>query len=191
MKSMRLTEAATLPADGYAGALAGRVWRPDVEGPSVVALRADGVYDVSAAFATSRDLCEAPGTASALRAAEGEHLGALEDILANTPLESRDANRPWLLAPIDLQAVKAAGVTFAASMLERVIEERARGDKASDAAIRGAMIRLIGEDLSKLQPGSPAAMRVKDTLVAQGAWSQYLEVGIGPDAEIFTKAQPM
>src|SRR5579863_2955149 len=112
MKSMGLTEAATLPADGWAGALAGRVWRPDVEGPSVVALRADGVYDVSAAFATSRDLCEAAGAASALRAAKGEHLGSLEDILANTPLESRDANRPWLLAPIDLQAVKAAGVTF-------------------------------------------------------------------------------
>src|SRR5271169_3969068 len=191
MKSMRLTEAATLPADGYAGALAGRVWRPNVEGPSVVALRTDGVYDVSAAFATSRDLCEAPGAASALRAAEGEHLGALEDILANTPLESRDANRPWLLAPIDLQAVKAAGVTFAASMLERVIEERARGDRAAAAALRAELVSLIGEDLGKLKPGSPAAMRLKEALIAKGAWSQYLEVGIGPDAEIFTKSQPM
>src|SRR5271154_5390405 len=191
MKSMRLTEAATLPADGYAGALAGRVWRPDVEGPSVVALRADGVYDVSAAFATSRDLCEAPGTASALRAAEGEHLGALEDILANTPLESRDANRPWLLAPIDLQAVKAAGVTFAASMLERVIEERAHGDRGGAAQIRDEMARLIGADLATLKPGSPEAQKLKEALIAEGAWSQYLEVGIGPDAEIFTKAQPM
>src|SRR5271154_3929235 len=191
MKSMRLTEAATLPADGYAGALAGRVWRPDVEGPSVVALRADGVYDVSAAFATSRDLCEAPGTASALRAAEGEHLGALEDILANTPLESRDANRPWLLAPIDLQAIKAAGVTFVTSMLERVIEERARGNPESAVRIRAEMGRLVGADLRALRPGSPQAERLKAALIEEGAWSQYLEVGIGPDAEIFTKAQPM
>jgi fumarylacetoacetate (FAA) hydrolase family protein len=191
MKSMRLTEAATLPADGWAGALAGRVWRPDVEGPSVVALRADGVYDVSAAFATSRDLCEAPGAASALRAAKGEHLGSLEDILANTPLESRDANRPWLLAPIDLQAVKAAGVTFAASMLERVIEERARGDRAGAERAREEMAKLIGTDLATLRPGSPEAQKLKDALIAEGAWSQYLEVGIGPDAEIFTKAQPM
>ncbi|MFZ0205603.1 MAG: fumarylacetoacetate hydrolase family protein [Roseiarcus sp.] len=191
MKSMRLTEAATLPADGWAGTLAGRVWRPDVEGPSVVALRADGVYDVSAAFATSRDLCEAPGAAGALRAAKGERLGSLEDILANTPLESREANRPWLLPPIDLQAVKAAGVTFAASMLERVIEERARGDRAGAERARGEMAKLIGTDLATLKPGSPEAQKLKDALIAEGAWSQYLEVGIGPDAEIFTKAQPM
>jgi len=191
MKSMRLTEAATLPADGYAGALAGRVWRPDVEGPSVVALRADGVYDVSAAFATSRDLCESPDAASALRAAKGERLGSLGDILANTPLESREANRPWLLAPIDLQAVKAAGVTFAASMLERVIEERARGDRAGAERAREEMAKLIGTDLATLKPGSPEAQKLKDALLAEGAWSQYLEVGIGPDAEIFTKAQPM
>src|ERR1700692_2604072 len=100
MKSMRFPEGASPPADGWAGALAGRVWRPDLEGPSVVALRADGVYDVSAAFATSRDLCEAPGAASALRAAEGERLGSLDAILANTPAESRDLGLPWLLAPI-------------------------------------------------------------------------------------------
>src|SRR5580698_6851569 len=92
-----LSASKTLPADGFSGALAGRVWRPDVEGPSVVALRTDGVYDVSADFATSRDLCEAPDAASALRAAKGERLGSLEDILANTPAESRDQGRPWLL----------------------------------------------------------------------------------------------
>src|SRR5271154_3257581 len=116
MKSMRLTEAATLPRDGWAGALAGRVWRPDVDGPSVVAFRADGVFDVSATFATSRDLCETPDAASALRAAKGERLGSLEAVLANTPAESRNPNLPWMLATVDLQAVKAAGVTFAASM---------------------------------------------------------------------------
>jgi fumarylacetoacetate (FAA) hydrolase family protein len=95
------------------------------------------------------------------------------------------------LAPVDLQALKAAGVTFAVSMLERVIEERARGDLAAAAVLRGEVQALIGDDLSKLKPGSAEAMRLKEVLIAQGAWSQYLEVGIGPDAEIFTKAQPM
>jgi len=96
-----------------------------------------------------------------------------------------------LLAPIDLQAVKAAGVTFAVSMLERVIEERARGDFAAAASLRTEVQRLIGDDLGKLKPGSDAAMELKKVLLAQGAWSQYLEVGIGADAEIFTKCQPM
>jgi len=95
------------------------------------------------------------------------------------------------LAPIDLQAVKAAGVTFAVSLVERVIEERARGDLAAAAAIREEVRRLVGADLARLRPGSPEAARLKEVLLAQGAWSQYLEVGIGPDAEIFTKAQPM
>jgi fumarylacetoacetate (FAA) hydrolase family protein len=188
---MRLSESATLPKDRYAGALAGRVWRPDVAGPSVVAVRSDGVYDVGAAFATARDLCESPNPATALKAAAGERIGALDAILANTPPETRDPSKPWLLAPIDLQAIKAAGVTFATSMLERVIEERARGDREAAARIRAEMSRLIGADLATLKPGSPAAQRLKDALIAEGAWSQYLEVGIGPDAEIFTKAQPM
>jgi fumarylacetoacetate (FAA) hydrolase family protein len=180
-----------LPEDGTAGALAGRVWRPDLHGPSVVAIRAKGVIDISRAFPTMRDLCEAADPAQALREAAGENLGALADILANTPADTRDAAKPFLLAPIDLQAVKAAGVTFAISMLERVIEERARGDLAAAAALRGEVQRLIGHDLAKLKPGSPEAAELKKMLIAQGAWSQYLEVGIGPDAEIFTKSQPM
>jgi fumarylacetoacetate (FAA) hydrolase family protein len=186
-----LTPTATLPIDGFEGALAGRVWRPDLDGPSVVAVRPEGLFDVSRRFPTIRDLCEASDPAAALRAAPGERFAALADILANTPQAGRDRGRPWLLAPVDLQAIKAAGVTFATSMLERVIEERARGGRDAAAAIRAEMSALIGEDLGKLRPGSPAAMRLKDSLVAQGAWSQYLEVGIGPDAEIFTKSQPM
>jgi fumarylacetoacetate (FAA) hydrolase family protein len=138
-----------------------------------------------------RDLCEAEDPAAALAEAEGERVGALAEILANTPAETRDPQKPWLLAPIDLQAVKAAGVTFAISMLERVIEERARGNADAAAAIRAEVTRLVGDDLQKLKPGSPQAMQLKEVLVAQGAWSQYLEVGIGPDAEIFTKTQPM
>jgi fumarylacetoacetate (FAA) hydrolase family protein len=180
-----------LPRDGTAGALAGRVWRPDRHGPSVVALSAEGVVDITAAFPTLRDLCEAPDPAAALRAAGGENLGGLEAILANTPPDRRDGDKPWLLAPIDLQAVKAAGVTFAISMLERVIEERARGDAAAAATLRGEVQRLIGDDLRRLKPGSPEAMALKQVLMDRGAWSQYLEVGIGPDAEIFTKCQPM
>jgi fumarylacetoacetate (FAA) hydrolase family protein len=176
-----------LPQDGYAGALAGRVWRPGI-GPSVVALREDGVYDVSAAFSTMAGLAAQHDSAAALRGATGERIGELGAVLANTPRETRDPQQPYLLAPIDLQVVKAAGVTFATSMLERVIEERARGNPDAAAAIRAEVQRLIGDDLSKLQPGSPAAQSLKEVLVQQGAWSQYLEVGIGPDAEVFTKA---
>lgn len=181
----------SLPDDGCAGALAARVWRPELDGPSVVALREGGVFDVSHRFPTMRDLCEADDPAAALRAVEGERVGAFEAILANTPPEARDPARPWLLAPVDLQAIKAAGVTFAVSMLERVIEERARGNPDAAAAIREEVERLVGDDLARLRPGSPEAMALKSVLVEQGAWSGYLEVGIGPDAEIFTKTAPM
>ncbi len=191
MTAWKLDEAATLPRDGFAGALTGRVWRPELDGPSVVAVRRDGVIDVSAAFATMSELCEAEDPAAALFSALGERVGAFADIVANTARETRDPWRPWLLAPIDLQAVKAAGVTFAVSMLERVIEERARGNPESAARLRAELAALIGADLRRLKPGSPEAAKLKAALIAEGAWSQYLEVGIGPDAEIFTKAQPM
>jgi fumarylacetoacetate (FAA) hydrolase family protein len=191
MTSLSHAIAPALPADATAGTLAGRVWRPDLGGPSVVAIRTDGVFDVSRAFPTMRDLCEVADPGAALRDAKGEALGPLDAILANTPVDTRDAKKPWLLAPTDLQAVKAAGVTFAISMLERVIEERARGDLAAAAKLREEVRRLIGDDLAKLKPGSAEAGELKKVLIAQGAWSQYLEVGIGPDAEIFTKSQPM
>jgi fumarylacetoacetate (FAA) hydrolase family protein len=180
-----------LPADAADAALVARVWRPQFQGPSVAAIRADGVVDISASYPTVRDLCEAPGPAKSLRGAAGEAIGPLKTILANTPRETRDPGKPWLLAPIDLQAIKAAGVTFAVSVLERVIEERARGNASAADAIRAEVRRLIGDDLKRLKPGSPQAQKLKEVLVAQGAWSQYLEVGIGPDAEIFTKAPAM
>lgn len=188
---MQLTAKACLPHDGTFGALAARVWRPNLAGPSIVALRGDDVIDISRAFPTMRDLCEAPDPASALKEARGERIGTLSDLLANTPPDLRNPALPWLLAPADLQVIKAAGVTFAVSMLERVIEERARGNPAAAATIRAEIVALVGDDLSKLKPGSTQAMALKDVLIAQGAWSQYLEVGIGPDAEIFTKAPPM
>ena len=180
-----------LPDDAHVACLAGRIWRPDMGGPSVVAIRDGTVLDVSATFPTMRDLCETPDPAAALQAAQGQLVGPVDALLANTPTDTRDPARPWLLAPVDLQALKAAGVTFAISMLERVIEERARGDMNAAGAIRAEVLRLVGDDLSKLRPGSPEAMHLKDVLIQQGAWSQYLEVGIGPDAEIFTKSQPM
>ncbi len=188
---MQLTPANTLPHDGTAGALAARVWREDLQGPSVVALRDGAVIDITRSFPTMRDLCEAPDPADALRAAPGEAIGSIAEVLANTPPDTRKPSRPWLLAPCDLQAIKAAGVTFATSMLERVIEEKARGNPAAAATIRSEIAALIGDDLSQLKPGSEAAMALKQVLIAQGAWSQYLEVGIGPDAEIFTKAPAM
>ncbi len=191
MRDLDVTLGHILPEDWTDAALAGRVWRPDLGGPSVVVIRTQGCFDISRAFPTMRDLCEAPDPARAVREAQGESIGDLAAILANTPSERRNPSKPWLLAPIDLQAVKAAGVTFAISMLERVIEERARGNPAAANAIRAEITRLVGEDFAKLKPGSPEAMRLKEVLMAQGAWSQYLEVGIGPDAEIFTKSQPM
>lgn len=180
-----------LPEDAAVAALAGRVWRPDVCGPSVVAVHHGEVIDVSASFPTMRDLCEARDPPAALGAASGEVIGDFVTILRNTIPETRDPTRPWLLAPVDLQALKAAGVTFPISMLERVIEERARGDLNAAAAIRAEVTRLVGDDLARLKPGSREAQALKEVLIRQGVWSQYLEVGIGPDAEIFTKAQPM
>ncbi len=186
---LALTPATTLPSDGTDGALAGRVWLPQAGGPAVVAIRPEGVFDITRAFPTMRDLCETADPASTLKSATGENLGTLDEILANTA--ARDTTKPRLLAPIDLQAVKAAGVTFAISMLERVIEERARGDASAAGAIRAEITRLVGDDLSRLKPGSAEAMALKDALIKQNMWSQYLEVGIGPDAEIFTKCQVM
>jgi len=148
MATLDLSEETTLPSDRYAGALAARVFRPDVDGPSVAAVREDGVFDLSAVFPTMRDLCEAPSPAEALRAAKGPRIGALKDILALTPRDKRLPSSPRLLAPVDLQAIKAAGVTFAQSLLERVIEEHAanveqreRCDEDEEPAVRRCRTR--------------------------------------------------
>lgn len=188
---MKLDLETTLPQDKFAGALAGRVWRPDVQGPSVVSVRADGVFDVSRDFPTMRDLCEKSDPAAALRAAQGEKIGDTAALLANAHADVATQNTMHFLAPNDLQAIKAAGVTFAISTLERVIEERARGDLNAAAKIRVEVNDLIGGDLATLKPGSDEAAKLKELLVEKGWWSQYLEVAIGPDAEIFTKTQPM
>ncbi|TDR89905.1 fumarylacetoacetate hydrolase family protein [Enterovirga rhinocerotis] len=190
MPELTLSAETTLPRDVAEASLVGRLWQPGI-GPSVVRLRGEVLEDVTSAFPTVRDLCEAADPASALAAAPGREVAGIEAVLANTPAAGRDEAKPYLLAPIDLQAVKAAGVTFAVSMLERVIEERARGNPDEAAAIRAEIVGMVGEDFAKLKPGSDEAMRLKESLIAKGSWSQYLEVGIGPDAEIFSKAQVM
>ncbi len=187
----RLTDDLTRPNEPSKAALAGRVWRPDLGGPSVVAIRDEGVFDISAVAPTMRDLCEQTDPAATVRSAAGARIGSLQDILANTPEADRSASKPWLLAPVDLQAVKAAGVTFPRSMLERVIEEQAKGAPEKAQAIRATVEKQLGGNLRNLKPGSAQALELKRVLIEQGAWSQYLEVGIGEDAEIFTKAQPM
>jgi fumarylacetoacetate (FAA) hydrolase family protein len=177
-----------LPEDGTAGTLVGRAWVPAVGGPSVVAVRAEGVVDLSAAFPTMRALTESADPAAAVAEASGPLLGGLDELLANTDPASRDDSAPWLLSPIDLQVVKAAGVTFPVSMLERIIEERARGEIAAAAGIREQITEVLGGTLRDLVPGSDEAARLKELLIERGLWSQYLEVGIGPDAEVFTKS---
>ena len=172
------------------GLYAGRVWRPGI-GPAVVTLRKGRVIDVICReVPTLRDLLERADAADWLRAAQGSDIGSIAEIEeASRCAQGADALR--LLAPSDLQAIKACGVTFARSMIERVIEERAAGDPARAEEIRAKVSQVIGDSLRDLVPGSEEAARVKSLLQAEDLWSQYLEVGIGPDAEVFTKAQPL
>lgn len=186
--SLMLTPENTLPADGVAGTLIGRAWVPGrIAGPSPIVLRADGVFDLSEHFATLSDLLESDAPLSAVRDTPGIFIASVEALLANTGPDA-DPSRPYLLPPLDLQVIKAAGVTFAASMIERVIEEQAGGDAAKAEAVRATVHGVIGDNLRSIVPGSEQAMRLKAFLIEQDMWSQYLEVGIGPDAEIFTKA---
>jgi fumarylacetoacetate (FAA) hydrolase family protein len=185
-----LAVASALPADADRALLVGRV---HVEGTGALPVHVtrESVHDLSHLASTCSDLLEMPDLPQVLRSFRGRLLGSTQEILANSAQERRDRARPWFVAPCDLQAIKAAGVTFVSSMLERVIEEQARGDPSKAESVRKAVVAVIGDNLAAVKPGSPQAARLKDVLVAQGVWSQYLEVGIGPDAEIFTKSQPM
>lgn len=188
MTSMRLTCENTLPVDGLAGTLIGRVWVPgEVSGPSPVVLRDGGVFDLSDDFATLSELLEQASPLLAVRQAQGRCIGTVEALLGNTGNHA-DPGKAVLLPPVDLQVIKAAGVTFASSMIERVIEEQAKGNAAKAESVRRLVQEAIGDNLRAIKPGSPESVRLKGVLIKQGMWSQYLEVGIGPDAEIFTKA---
>lgn len=174
------------------GILLGRARVPGQTLPRVVTVRDGKLVDITAkGFATVRDIAESGKAVEHVRTAPGTELADIDAVLANSVAGKGGDDVPVLLSPIDLQAIKASGVTFVVSLLERVIEEQARGDKSRADALRSEILELIGTDLSQLVPGSEPAMKVKAALIEKGVWSQYLEVGIGPDAEIFTKSQPM
>lgn len=181
---MQLAASDVLPTDAGQAILVGRVWSEAAGGPCPVLVRGGRLLDLTSLSATVSGLMEIDGLANWLAQAEGlTDLGSVDDALAGRGLR--------LLAPIDLQAVKAAGVTFADSMVERVIEEQAKGDSGRAQSIRDRLAPVIGQSLRGVPAGSEKAQEVKRVLQEMGLWSQYLEVGIGPDAEIFTKAQPM
>jgi fumarylacetoacetate (FAA) hydrolase family protein len=181
-----------LPEDADSAILVGRVWTPAVRGPTLVQVKPDGVYDLSPIAATVSQLLELQNPLDAICGApELRKVGSLVDVLSESAYDKRTGRAPWLLAPCDLQAIKASGVTFASSLLERVIEEQARGDASKAESIRESIVATIGGGLSNIRAGSAEAMQLKEVLIGQGVWSQYLEVGIGPDVELFTKSQPL
>lgn len=188
-----LSEAArsVLPEDADQALLIGRVWDVDTAGPRVVAVSGGTVFDLHRLAETVTDLLELPDPAGAVRAALldpglAEPRWAADDVVDASL--AGDETRVRLLAPVDLQVIKACGVTFVDSMIERVIEERCAGDAGRAAEVRALVGRALGGSIAALRPGSPEAAEAKRVLTAEGLWSQYLEVGIGPDPEVFTKA---
>ena len=185
-----------LPTDLDRATLLGRAEIPSgnssqVGGPSPVLVYGGQVYDLFPYAHTNSQLLNRCDFRKIIDHARQTHpVCAVEDIIANS-VGARSTDQPLLLAPTDLQPIKACGVTFACSMIERVIEEQAGGDKAKAALIRTSITEIIGTDLSTLQPGSVEAEQLKLVLIDQGVWSQYLEVGIGPYAEVFSKSQAM
>lgn len=172
------------------GTYVGRIWLPEADGPGVVLVRDGQVSDITCVAApTMAELLEKEDCLAFLNRVEKRHIGTLADIAANSL--TGETGIIHLLAPCDLQAVKASGVTFAHSLLERVIEEKAAGNPSLAVTFRRTIEASIGGGLKNLVPGSPEAAALKQALIQEDLWSQYLEVGIGPDAEIFTKSQPM
>ncbi|MFM0039206.1 fumarylacetoacetate hydrolase family protein [Paraburkholderia strydomiana] len=186
------SQSSFLPVDLDQALLVGRVWRKtdQHEGPCVVVVRGGEVFDITATVPTTADLFDRENAARIARTAPGVSLGSAAQLIAAN-LPGAVAPAVQLLAPCDVQAIKACGVTFAVSLIERVIEEQAGGDPAKAKEVRETIASTIGTDLSKIKPGSDAAMKLKAELERRGAWSQYMEVGIGPDAEVFSKSQPM
>jgi fumarylacetoacetate (FAA) hydrolase family protein len=174
-----------LPADEGA-VLIGRVWDPVSQGPRVVCVLGEQVFDLTPEARTVAELMDSRDPLEFVLQRTGTPRWELADIVEASL--GMDRNRPHLLAPIDLQVVKACGVTFVESMIERVIEERCGGDFNRAAEVRKTVADVLGGTLDSLRPGSEQAREAKKILSAQGMWSQYLEVGLGPDPEVFTKA---
>jgi fumarylacetoacetate (FAA) hydrolase family protein len=187
-----MTQPHTLPTDAERAILIGRIEIPNL-GPVLCLVTPNTVFDLSAIAATSADLLALPSPAQTIteQRAQLPRIADTSAVLANSIEATRNAQLPYFLAPCDLQPIKAAGVTFVASMLERVIEEQARGDASKAQAARQSIEKIVGDNLRAVVPGSAQALKVKEVLLTQGLWSQYLEVGIGKDAEVFTKSQPM
>lgn len=178
-----------LPEDYERALLVGRVWRDaGIPGPCIVLLRDRQVIDISTLVPTISMLLNTPDLLATLQStARLPLLCNIDELLRNTEL----GYGTRLLAPCDLQSIKACGVTFVDSLLERIVEERAEGDRQRAREIRASIVDSIGPDIAQVRPGSAEAAKVKRVLQSQGLWSQYLEVGLGPDAEVFTKSQPM
>lgn len=182
-----------LPTDVSAATLVGRVWMPgDIPGPAVVTLRDGQVFDLTSQVPLVAELLNRPDPAKFVRSlSAAPSIGSVEQILHNTLARTRNSALPYFISPPDLQSLKACGVTFADSLLERVIEEKCGGDAARAAQVRAAIEVELGGRLRGLKPGTRDADHLRAMLIEQGLWSQYLEVGIGPDAEVFTKSQPL
>jgi len=181
-----------LPHDLSQALLVGRVWRQTPEpGPAVVVVRDGELFDVTVHASTMSDLLDEADVVGFARRVRGEPLGRIEHVLQaalHGAGRSADPRALNVLAPCDLQVVKASGVTFTISLLERMIEERAGGNPERSHEIRSRLNAMVGIDLETIKPGSPEAECLKQELIRRDAWSHYLEVGIGPDAEIFSKA---
>jgi len=193
---MDLSAAKILPVDAERATLIGRAWVPGrVGGPSPVVIAGGRAYDLARVVPTVSELLNSRDPVNMARkgvkSGWARAIGEVADLISNSHADRRDTKKPYLLVPCDLQALRACGVTFIASMLERVIEEHAKGDPLKAEEIRSSIGAEIGTELQSVKPGSAEAMRLKESLIRRNLWSQYLEVGIGPDAEVFNKSQPL
>ena len=193
---MDLSTTQILPTDAERATLIGRAWVPGrMGGPSPIVIAGGRVYDLARVAPTVSELLNSRDPVKMVRESVktgwAREIGEVADLISNSHADRRDPRKPYLLAPCDLQALRACGVTFIASMLERVIEEHAKGDPMKAEEIRRSIGAEIGAELKSVKPGSAEAMRLKESLIRRNLWSQYLEVGIGPDAEVFNKSQPL
>ncbi len=193
---MDLSTAQILPTDAERATLIGRTWVPGrMGGPSPVVIAGGRVHDLARVAPTVSELLNSRDPVKMARESVktgwAREIGEVADLISDSHADRRDPRKPYLLAPCDLQALRACGVTFIASMLERVIEEHAKGDPLKAEEMRLSIGAEIGAELKSVKPGSAEAMRLKESLIRRNLWSQYLEVGIGPDAEVFNKSQPL
>lgn len=194
MKNLSKLAKKHLPEDGFAGLLLTRVWHTDssgISGPSPALIKDHNVMNLSPFGSTIAELLNNDELLSICQKDDLEIIADFESIIENTLSTQPNENKAKFLTPVDIQAIKACGVTFVCSMLERVIEEKAAGDVNKAAEVRAKINANLDIDLSKIVPGSEAAEKLKQALIAENMWSQYLEVGIGPYAEVFSKSQPL